>query len=170
MALWLDWRHMPAPSPDLEQLAANLLEVVGPLLTNLQRAAPASDAGAGVTRSQLAALRFLAERGACTMSELADGVGVTAPSMTATVKLLVKNGLAKREHDQQDWRTVHVTAAAAGLDAYRRYDHGRAEALARCLQALSAEQRAMLLVALPSLRALAQQAASLPQPGRGDDE
>jgi DNA-binding MarR family transcriptional regulator len=147
---------------DQTALAVALLDTLTAIAAGLPDEVAESESAPAVTRSQLATLRYLADHGTCEMHELAAGVGVTSPSMTSTVKLLVKKGLIDRQHDQQDWRKVLITATAEGLAAQRQFAGIRAQALARALSALSAEQRAMLMVATPALRALAHQIAHLP--------
>jgi DNA-binding MarR family transcriptional regulator len=88
------------------------------------------------------------------MRALAAGVGVTSPTMTSTIKLLVKKGLVERDHDQGDWRKVLITASSRGLAAEHAFMESRLDALGGALERLTAEQRAMLLVAMPALRAL----------------
>lgn len=148
-----------------QQLAAGILEALTRIVAGLPRDVSASEAAPGVTRSQLAALRYLAEHGTSEMRELAAGVGVTSPTMTSTVKLLVKKGLLDRQHDQTDWRKVLITATPAGIAAQQQFAGTRAAALARALATLTPEQRAMLIVALPALRALATRVADGECPG-----
>jgi DNA-binding MarR family transcriptional regulator len=146
---------------DLQELTSSLLEALAGIVSGLPRDVPADEVAPGVTRSQLTTLRYLAEHGTCEMHELAAGVGVTSPTMTSTVKLLVKKGLVERRHHEQDWRKVQITATPAGLAAQQEFAGARAEALARAFSALSAEQRALLIVSLPALRALAREVTEL---------
>lgn len=139
-----------------DALAAGLLDAVARIAAGLPADVQASEAAVGVTRSQLLTLRYLAEHGTSEMNALATGVGVTSPTMTSTVKLLVKKGLATREHDTHDWRKVLITATPDGERAQRAFTGTRAAALARAVASLGAEHRALLLVALPALRSLAE--------------
>lgn len=139
----------------LGQLARDLLVV----LDGVARALPDDLGGIATTppvsRSQLAALGYLAEHGPTEMQRLATGVGVSSPTMTATVRLLREKGLVSREHDEVDMRRVFVAATEAGLQAQAAFATGRSERLAAAMGRLGAEQRALLLVALPALRAVA---------------
>jgi DNA-binding MarR family transcriptional regulator len=136
-------------------LAAGLLEVVVEIAGSLPAELPASAALPAVTASQLVALRYLTLHGTSEMRVLAAGAGVTAPTMTATIKVLARKGLVERAHDLQDWRKVLITATARGQAAYEDYVDVRQRALAGAVERLSDEQRAMLLVSLPALRARA---------------
>jgi DNA-binding MarR family transcriptional regulator len=146
-------------APETQVLASQLFDAVTGIAAGVQQA-PVRAPGAGVTRSQLAALRTLAQRESCTMQELAASVGVTSPTMTSTVKLLVKKGYVDRRHGEQDWRTVRISITAGGREAQQRALDQRALAFARAVHALSAEQRAMLMVSLPALRGLADRVRS----------
>ena len=138
-------------------LATGLIEAITELQAGLQ--APERTRGSELSRSQLATLSYLTEHGACAMQDLAAGVGVTPATMTSTVKLLVRKGLVERRHDEEDWRTVRVSASSLGTQAQEQSLHARTAALAGAIQSLSAEHRALLMVALPALRALALQMA-----------
>jgi DNA-binding MarR family transcriptional regulator len=146
-------------TPEMRMLASQLFDAVARIVAGVQQ--PRKDATrAGVTRSQLAALRILAQRESCTMQELAASVGVTSPTMTSTVKLLVKKGYVDRRHGEQDWRTVRISISPSGREAQQHALDQRVLAFAEAVQSLSAEQRAMLMVSLPALRALADQVRS----------
>jgi DNA-binding MarR family transcriptional regulator len=146
-------------APETQALATQLFDAIAGIAASLQRA-PARTPEAGVTPSQLAALRILARQGSCTMQELAAAVGVTSPTMTSTVKLLVKKGYVDRRHGEEDWRTVRISITPAGREAQQRAQEQRALDFARAVHALSAEQRAMLMVSLPALRGLADRVRS----------
>jgi len=157
----VEW-YMTSQNPEIDILASQLLETLPNVMTHLLRAVPASSGGTGVTSSQLTVLGYLLTHDECTMQELASGLGVTSATMTAAVKLLVKNGLVARKHDDEDWRTVRITLDDAGRAAHDRFMRTRIDTLATVLQTLPAEHRALLLVCLPALRALAQHVAALP--------
>jgi DNA-binding MarR family transcriptional regulator len=145
-------KNMAAGPQDLASgLLAAVVEIAGWLPAEL----PAGSDLPEVTASQLAALRYLAAHGTSEMHTLAAGAGVTAPTMTATIKVLARKGLVDREHDEQDWRKVLITATARGKAAYEEYLERRQRALTDALARLSDEHRALLLVSLPALRALA---------------
>lgn len=138
---------------DVRAMAGGLFEALLSIGAGVQQSRRAPTGA--VTSSQLAALRVLAERESCTMQELAAGAGVTSPTMTSTVKLLIKKGLVDRRHGEDDWRTVRISITPQGREAQHEAQDTRMLAFARAVQSLPPEQRAMLMVALPSLRALA---------------
>src|SRR5579872_1158424 len=106
---------------DAQILGADLLETITSIAAGLPRDVQGDDAASSVTRSQLAALRYLAEHGTCGMHTLAAGVGVTSPTMTSTIKLLIDKGLVERRHDDRDWRKVLITPTPSGLAAQQQF-------------------------------------------------
>ena len=136
-----------------ESLAQGLLEVVGALQAAVQ--APPRPRGAELSRSQLAILRYLAHHGPSKMRDLAEGLAVTPATMTAPIKLLARTGLVERQHDDKDWRSVRVDITEAGRAVQSGADASRSQPVAAALATLSAEHRALLMVSLPALRALA---------------
>ena len=137
------------------QLAQDLLAALDGIARVLPDERGVFEAGPAISRSQLVALHYLAEHGTVEMQRLAAGVGVSAPTMTATVRLLREKGLVSREHDEVDMRRVRIAATDAGLHAQASFAAGRSDTVAAAIARLGPEQRAMLLVALPALRAVA---------------
>ena len=138
---------------EYDALAMGILEVVGALQAAIQ--APPRPRGDELSRSQLAILRYLAHHGPSKMRDLAEGLVVTPATMTAPIKLMARNGLVERQHDDKDWRLVRVSITELGLSAQSGADESRSQPVAIALAALSAEHRALLMVSLPAFRALA---------------
>ena len=134
-------------------VAAGVLDAVAGIAFDLY--GPTARNESTLSRSQLAVLQALAEREEFGMLELAAAVGVTGPTMTATVKLLVKKGYITRRHSDENWRSVRISITERGRQAREQAVRQRVETLAQAIAGLSAEQRAMLMIALPALRALA---------------
>jgi DNA-binding MarR family transcriptional regulator len=133
-------------------LAAGILDAA---VSIARRRSPDAEEGeANVTRSQLAVLTYLHTHGTCAMLDLAAGVGVTAPTMTSTIKILVRKGLVDRQHAEHDWRTVLVTITEIGVGAMTAASSGRIRGVAKAIESLPPEHRAMIMVALPALREL----------------
>ncbi|HXT35679.1 MAG TPA: MarR family transcriptional regulator [Chloroflexota bacterium] len=142
-----------AEQSEYESLATGILDVVSALQAVVQ--APPRPRGAELSRSQLAILRFLAQHGPSKMRDLAEGLAVTPATMTAPIKLMARTGLVERQHDDTDWRSVRVDITEAGRAAQGGADASRSQPVAAALATLSAEHRALLMVSLPALRALA---------------
>jgi DNA-binding MarR family transcriptional regulator len=139
--------------------------LAGRLLEAAQRISQGADSevdvdDVSVTRSQVAVLGYLCERDACAMLDLAAGLRVTGPTMTATVRILVRKGLVERRHHDLDWRTVMVFVTDRGRRVVEKARRERSLRLATAMIALTAEQRALLLLALPALAALGERTAA----------
>jgi len=137
---------------ELTMLAGNLIEACVSVARVADRDVKAE--GLAVTRSQLAVLRFLIDHGASAMLDLAGGIGVTGPTMTSTVRILVRKGLVERKHHEVDWRTVLVSATEKGVSAHDLALRSRSQLVASAIQGLTTDQRAVLTLAAPALRAL----------------
>src|SRR5690349_7030483 len=74
------------------------------------------------TNGQVRLLRILTRRQRCTMQELADQLGVAAPTVTAMVKRLLTLEFVERVRDEQDWRVVWISATERGQRAVTLYD------------------------------------------------
>ncbi len=62
----------------------------------------------------LESLRFITEKKNPTMKELADYLGVTAPTATSLINILIKNKYVKRVSDKNDRRITRLSITAAG--------------------------------------------------------
>jgi DNA-binding MarR family transcriptional regulator len=121
--------------------------------------------GASVTsRNTLAAL---AAEGPSRLTALATGTGIAQPAMTQLVGRMEREGLVVRLIDPEDARAtlVAITDAGRALQAeLRRSVHER---MAELLERLSADDQAMLAlamrVAMPLLQQLTRDAAEHPQ-------
>lgn len=106
------------------------------------------------TNGQVRLLRILSTRQRCTMQELAEHLGVAAPTVTAMVKRLLAQGFVERVRDELDWRVVWISPTERGMNAFRAYDQLRRENLRRRLALLQADELVQLRAALPVLRRL----------------
>ncbi|MCP4689800.1 MAG: MarR family transcriptional regulator [Desulfobacterales bacterium] len=75
-----------------------------------------------MTMSQLQAVMATRARGQATITELADMLGVSAPSASAMAHRLVERGLLIREQDARDRRKVVVRVAAEAEGIIQRVE------------------------------------------------
>lgn len=106
------------------------------------------------TNGQFRLLRLLKKQQRCTMQELADLLGVAAPTATAMIKRLLTLELVQRVRDEHDWRVVWISPSERGLRAVTLYDQLRRTNLQRRLAQLPEEELALLRAALPVLHHL----------------
>ena len=120
-----------------------------PLLTAAVRHQPRD-----ISLTAASTLATVERSGPRRITDLAVTQGVTQPSMTALVTVLVRAGLAERRADPRDQRVVLVALTAAGADYLRSRRRAGTEALARLTGKLPSDEVAALLAAAPALRHL----------------
>lgn len=143
------------PSPVLDReptdLAARLYLTLGRMCRSLRRSSP-SELGHG----SASALATVVHNGPLRIGDLAAREGVTAPTMTRIVSVLVGEGYVLREPDPEDGRGWLVRATADGERVITEVRSARSQALLHRIAQLPAEQREALLAALPALETLAE--------------
>jgi DNA-binding MarR family transcriptional regulator len=147
-------------------IANDLLDLIPSLLQQIRVDIPAEAASEQekpewhdinelrATNGQIRLLRSLNRRERCTMQELADLLGVAAPTVTAMIKRMLTQGFVERVRDEQDWRVVWISPTERGLRAVTLYDQFRRANLQRRLAQLNQEELALLRAALPVLHHL----------------
>jgi DNA-binding MarR family transcriptional regulator len=93
-----------------------------------------------IPRSQVYLLRLLDRRGALSMSELANSLGITMSGCTAQVDRVVEAGWVERRRDPTDRRVVLVDVSPAGEQILTQIRETRARILARYLTHLDADE------------------------------
>jgi DNA-binding MarR family transcriptional regulator len=105
---------------------------------------------------QLAALAALERHQAMSPGELADHEKVQPPSMTRVIAVLEERKLVQRAPHPTDRRQVILTVTQEGRALVHRVRRRREAWLARRLQELTPEERAVLQKAAPILEKLSQ--------------
>ncbi|MFB7378701.1 MarR family winged helix-turn-helix transcriptional regulator [Kitasatospora purpeofusca] len=124
------------------------------VIARLHRRLAQSSAGQEFTFAQQSAIARIEQHGPLRLGELAALEGVSAPSMTRTVGPLVTAGVVERLPDPTDGRSFLVAVAPAGAELLAGIRRQRSELLARRMQALTPDEQAVLLAALPVLEHL----------------
>lgn len=101
-----------------------------------------------LSRAQLRILILLQQEKAAAVGRLASTLGVTLPSITATVDRLVQAGLVTREDDPSDRRRVINRLTPAGQALLERLQEGRRARLVGALERLTPDELAALGSAL----------------------
>ena len=116
----------------------------------------ATDAGEGLTPTELSILATITRRGSLRLTELAEIERVNPTLLSRIAGRLVEAGLISREADASDRRAARVEATAIGIELHERIRAERTASLAAHLDELSDDDREALLRALPALEALAE--------------
>lgn len=134
-----------------DECARELLEVV-PLIMRAIRSEMRSHRPADLSVPQFRTLNFLDHHEGASLSDVAEHIGLTLPSMSALIDGLVARQLAIRQVSPTDRRRVILAPTARGkttLEAVRQSTQAR---LAEVLAALSPSQRATIVQAMEILQ------------------
>jgi len=126
-------------------------------VNRLSRTLRAQKADAAMTDAQFSALARLHREGAMTLAELSRQDGVTPPSMTKTVAVLVERGLATKGDHGDDRRKVRICVTPAGSAVVEETRRRRDGWLSPRLGTLTPDERRTLADATEIMRRLAQQ-------------
>jgi len=136
-------RLLKSRSGDAVGECASRLVEVAPLVFRFIRAEMRTQMP-GLTMPQFRSLAFIYRRGGCSLSEVAEHLGVTLPTASSLVDRLVRSGLVTRDPSARSRRQVALQLTREGVarferakDAARRRTEQRLSALPeRALQAL----------------------------------
>lgn len=109
----------------------------------------------GLTPSRLAALVILSKNGPMRAGDFARRMGITAPSASRLVDVLVDKGFAARGPDPSDQRAYLLSLTDKGAAAMGDVRHEARGQLVIRLEALPDDLRTQLIPAIPALEALA---------------
>ncbi len=134
-----------------DESAREVLEVV-PLIMRTIRAQMRNCRVPDLSVPQFRALTFLHGRQGASLSDVAEHVGLSLPSMSKMIDGLVARRLVSRQTHPEDRRRVTLTLTAHGQTVLQvAYEATRA-CLAERLAALSASERTTVARAMGSLR------------------
>ena len=138
-----------APPLSLSELAAHLRIVVMRLHRRLR-----SEADDELSPTLVAALVSVERHGPLTLGRLAELERVTPPSITRAVAALERDGLVRRETDENDRRVSHVAVTPEGERLLRHSRRRKAAFLALRLARLDDADQEAVRSALPILERL----------------
>lgn len=142
-----------SPPPVPQEAAAELRATLGVLYRRLRQTRSTGD----LTLPESSALSRLSHHGPITAAQLAKLEQISPQSIGATLQALEAKKLIERAPDPTDGRRMILSLTAAGRGMVHSKRSARTEQLTRALAALTAEERAQLLAALPALDHLARE-------------
>ncbi len=137
------------PSP--RDCARRVLEVV-PSVMRAVRAEMRRHRASDLSVSQFRALVFLSRHEGASLSDVADHIGLTLPSMSNMIDGLVERRLVTRKDLPADRRRNTLSLTRAGREIEEAARAAAQSALAHRLNALSASDRAKVAQAMEILR------------------
>nr|WP_199308946.1 MarR family transcriptional regulator [Nodosilinea sp. FACHB-13] len=111
-----------------------------PAVTRFLRAGIRRHGKPQLSLSQLRVLYFLRRRSQASLSEVADYLDVTRPTMSAMVERLVQRGLVNRVSDPVERRRIILTLTAEGAAEMERVYDATLQTVAHRLKSLSESQ------------------------------
>jgi DNA-binding MarR family transcriptional regulator len=111
----------------------------------------------GVTGPQLTLLQSVATSPGCGIQEIADGLGLTAPTVSVAVRRLEEAGLLERQPDPADGRAVRLFLTDQGQAMQQRAQSFRLDKMRRLLAGLAAGEQEQLLSLLERAVAAAEE-------------
>jgi DNA-binding MarR family transcriptional regulator len=139
---------MTPPSPDDTR---QILEGLSSVTRQVARASGGPEDGPPMTSTQRLALFETAIGGPLRLSDLAQRLGITAPTASRAVDGLVELGLLERLPDPGDRRAVRIDVTRPGRKLIEERKARAAAALEPAVGALSAQDRARLAALLARL-------------------
>jgi DNA-binding MarR family transcriptional regulator len=99
----------------------------------------------GITPPQLALLDYVAASPGCGVGEIADGLALTAPTVSVGMSRLEKAGVVERQPDPQDGRAVQFFLTGRGQVLHERALTCRLQKVQQLLAGLTLEEEAQLI-------------------------
>ena len=118
--------------PSLEEVGRGLHSNAIHLLRNVR----AEDTAMGIGPAQASALSVLVFGGPSSLNELATAEQVKPPTMSKIVEALVREGLAEREENQQDRRSITISSTEKGTRILHEGRNRREKRLIKLLSEL----------------------------------
>jgi DNA-binding MarR family transcriptional regulator len=133
--------------------AASLMTVI-PAVTRFLRAELRQHGQPNFSLSQLRVLYFLNRKPQSSLSEVAEYLDVTRPTMSAMIERLVQRGLVQRMDDPQERRRVILTLTDNGTTELEQVYGATLDSVANHLEGLSEDQLHQLMTGLSVLEHL----------------
>ena len=140
---------MTSPTPDLPELAAQLIAVSSRLIRFAAR-----ESTSVVPRALARALAVIVDLGEPRISDIAAADRISQPTATNLVQKLEERGWVARTPDPSDARAVRIQITDAGRAAQLEFRRAAAEALTPRLERLGADQVTALVDGVDALTAV----------------
>jgi MarR family transcriptional regulator for hemolysin len=136
-----------------DECAREVLEVI-PLMMQVIRTCMRSQRRPGLSVPQFRTLTYLQRRPGATLSDIAEHLGLTLPSMSKLIDGLVGQNLVTRKVSPADRRYVTLILTPLGQTTFQSALQATQIQLAQLLVTLSDGERATIIQAMQALRLL----------------
>jgi DNA-binding MarR family transcriptional regulator len=138
-------------APSVNSTADQVLDVI-PLVMRVIRKEFRSQRDPELTLPEFRSLAFINRTGGCSLNEVADHIGLEAPTTSKLVDNLVKRGVISRQEDPGDRRRVRLQISPMGKKSIDiAFDHTR-KFLATRLAHLTDKERQGVVLATEILK------------------
>lgn len=151
-------RELSKVDKETYKLATSLLDVV-PLVNRAIRAEIRAHRSAELSVPQFRILGYVRQGSRVSLSDIAEHMGLTLPSMSKMVDGLCARGLLDRARDEDDRRKVSIVITSRGEEIWTAAWKSVCASMMQTLGRLDERKRQELLGALEALRSLFSQAA-----------
>ena len=134
-----------------EEAASELLEVV-PVVMKEIRTEMRSRRSPDLTVPQFRALAFIDRNKGASLSAVASHMGLTLPSTSRLVDVLIARRLLTREDNPADRRRVKLGVTSRGLTILGNSRRGTLDYLAKKLGGISADDRKVIVEGMAAIR------------------
>lgn len=138
---------------ELERCAQAIMESVPPVM-HFIRAEMRRGGSAALSVPQFRSLSYLRRHPGASLSDLAEHLGITAPSASTMVERLVQSGYVDRVPDPAERRRALITLTPAGAELYQSAREATRERVVELLAGLTPEQVEGLSGAMTLLQSL----------------
>lgn len=138
-------------SPPRETCAAQVMETI-PLIMGVLRAEMRSHRSPDLSVPQFRALNYVSRRSGASLSDVAEHVGLSLPSMSRLVEKLVARDLITRQSAPDDRRRITLALTQTGLATLLAARQATLARLVADLAALSPDECATVAEAMHILR------------------
>ena len=137
----------------VDECAREVLETV-PLVFRVIRLELRKHGARELSVPQFRTLDFVGRHPGASLSEVADHIGLTLPSMSALIDGLVTLGFAARRTNPDDRRRMTLALTDRGKMTLRTAREATQEYLAQVLEALSSDDHVALIKSMSTLRSI----------------
>jgi DNA-binding MarR family transcriptional regulator len=136
-----------------EECARELLEVV-PLVMRDIRTQVRSRRTPDLTIPQFRTLSYVNRNAGVSLTQVAEHIGITLPSMSKLIDVLLKKGLLTREEQPADRRRVKLLATPSGVKITEASRQGTMSYLTQKMGNMNADERATIIKAMKEMRSV----------------
>ncbi|MBX3048756.1 MAG: MarR family transcriptional regulator [Anaerolineales bacterium] len=137
--------------PETKSAVDSVLEVI-PWVMRVLRKEFRSQRDPNLTLPEFRALAYINRNPGCSLNEVAEHIGLEAPSTSKQVDDLVRRGLVARETDSSDRRRVQLSILPEGKQRIETANTHTRRFISAKLAHLSPQQQQQLLESLQMLR------------------